>query len=76
MRGQLGLGRMEGGMSSTYSSLEAEPAAGAPPPFEQRFQVGWCHLDANAHMSNTAYLDLAATVRVVLRRTPDFDILD
>jgi acyl-CoA thioester hydrolase len=32
--------------------------------FEQRFQVGWSHLDANAHMRNTAYLDLAAGVRV------------
>ena len=61
-------------MSSTYSSLEAEPAAGAPPPFEQRFQVGWCHLDANAHMSNTAYLDLAATVRVVYFAAAGFSI--
>ncbi len=32
--------------------------------FEQRFQVGWSHLDANAHMANRAYLDLAADVRM------------
>lgn len=34
------------------------------PAFEQRFQIGWSHLDANAHMANTAYLDLAADVRM------------
>ena len=32
--------------------------------YEQRFQVGWSHLDSNAHMRNTAYVDLAANVRV------------
>jgi acyl-CoA thioesterase FadM len=32
--------------------------------FEQRFQLGWSHLDSNAHMRKTAYVDLAADVRV------------
>jgi acyl-CoA thioester hydrolase len=35
-----------------------------PKGYEQRLQVGWSHLDANGHMANTAYLDLAANVRV------------
>jgi acyl-CoA thioester hydrolase len=35
-----------------------------PRGYEQRYQVGWSHLDANGHMANTAYLDLAANVRV------------
>jgi acyl-CoA thioester hydrolase len=33
--------------------------------FERTFQVGWGDLDANAHMRNTAYLDLSATVRMM-----------
>jgi acyl-CoA thioesterase FadM len=32
--------------------------------FERRFHVGWSQLDANAHMANTGYLDLAANVRM------------
>jgi len=47
---------------------------GASASFEQRFQVGWCHLDANAHMSNTAYLDLAANVRVACFAAAGFSI--
>ena len=30
--------------------------------FERRFQVGWNNLDANAHMANTAYLEMGANV--------------
>jgi acyl-CoA thioester hydrolase len=33
--------------------------------FERRFQVGWNHLDANRHMANTAYLEMAANVRIM-----------
>lgn len=32
-------------------------------PFEARFQVAWAQLDANGHMANTAYLDVAVDVR-------------
>jgi acyl-CoA thioester hydrolase len=42
--------------------------------FEQRFQVGWNHLDANAHMSNTAYLELAASARVMYFAAAGFSI--
>lgn len=31
--------------------------------FERPFQVAWAHLDANGHMANTAYLDIAVDVR-------------
>jgi len=31
--------------------------------FEKAFQVAWAHLDANGHMANTAYLDIAVDVR-------------
>ena len=33
--------------------------------FEGRFQVGWNNLDANRHMANTAYLEMAANVRIM-----------
>ena len=32
-------------------------------PFEKNFHVSWAHLDANAHMANTAYLDICVDVR-------------
>jgi hypothetical protein len=32
--------------------------------FRCALQVGWEHLDSNAHLANTAYLDLAVNVRV------------
>jgi hypothetical protein len=32
-------------------------------PFLKEFTVGWGDLDANNHMRNTAYLDMAATAR-------------
>ncbi len=32
-------------------------------PFLKTFAVGWGDLDANNHMRNTAYLDVAATTR-------------
>ena len=31
-------------------------------PFEMTFHVAWAHLDANGHMANTAYLDIAVGV--------------
>jgi acyl-CoA thioester hydrolase len=42
--------------------------------FEQHFQVGWSHLDSNAHMANTAYLDLAANVRVTYLAAAGFSL--
>jgi acyl-CoA thioester hydrolase len=42
--------------------------------FEQRFQVGWSHLDPNAHMRNTAYADLAANVRMAYLAAAGFTI--
>jgi acyl-CoA thioester hydrolase len=45
-----------------------------PMTFEQRFQVGKSHLDSNAHMSNTAYVDLAADVRVAYLAAAGFSI--
>jgi acyl-CoA thioester hydrolase len=54
--------------------VAADLLGGAPTPFEQRFQVGWGHLDANAHMSNTAYMDLAANVRVAYFAAAGFTI--
>lgn len=32
-------------------------------PFERTFQVSWAHLDANAHMANTAFQSLVIDVR-------------
>jgi acyl-CoA thioester hydrolase len=34
-------------------------------PFEKTFHVSWAHLDANGHMANTAYLDIAVDVRMM-----------
>ena len=34
-------------------------------PFERTFQVSWAHLDANAHMANTAYLNVCVDVRMM-----------
>jgi acyl-CoA thioester hydrolase len=31
--------------------------------FERTFHVGWAHLDANGHMANVAFLDVAVDVR-------------
>lgn len=33
--------------------------------FERSFQVSWAHLDANAHMANTAYLNVCVDVRMM-----------
>lgn len=32
-------------------------------PFEMTTHVSWAHLDSNAHMANTAYLDLVVDAR-------------
>ena len=32
-------------------------------PFEKTYHVSWAHLDANGHMANTAYLDIAVDAR-------------
>jgi acyl-CoA thioester hydrolase len=37
----------------------------APALFTRRFHVRWGDMDFNAHMRNTAYLDLAADVRML-----------
>jgi acyl-CoA thioester hydrolase len=42
--------------------------------YEQRFQVGWSHLDSNTHMRNTAYVDLAANVRMAYLAAAGFSI--
>jgi acyl-CoA thioester hydrolase len=34
-------------------------------PFERHFQAGWGDMDGNAHMRNTTFLDLSATVRMM-----------
>ena len=33
--------------------------------FERTFNVSWAHLDANAHMANTAYLDVCVDIRMM-----------
>ena len=43
-----------------------------PEPFTRTFQVGWEHLDANGHMRNTAYLDLAVDVRMMFFQESGF----
>jgi acyl-CoA thioester hydrolase len=43
-------------------------------PFTHRFEVGWGDLDFNGHMRNTAYLDLAATVRMMFFRSCGFEM--
>jgi len=32
-------------------------------PFERTFHVSWAQLDSNAHMANTAFLDMVVDVR-------------
>jgi acyl-CoA thioester hydrolase len=34
-------------------------------PFERNFHVAWAHLDANAHMANTAYMNVCIDVRMM-----------
>lgn len=45
-------------------------------PFTHRFEVGWGDLDFNGHMRNTAYLDLAATVRMMFFRSCGFEMAE
>jgi len=45
-----------------------------PTPFTHRFEVGWGDLDFNGHMRNTAYLDLAATVRMLYFQSQGFEM--
>ncbi|MFN8010205.1 MAG: thioesterase family protein [Holophagaceae bacterium] len=47
-----------------------------PEPFTHRFEVGWGDLDFNGHMRNTAYLDLAATVRMMFFRSCGFEMAE
>ena len=42
--------------------------------FEQRFQVGWSHLDPNVQMRNTALVDLAGNVRMAYLAAAGFSI--
>lgn len=41
-------------------------------PFSHTFIVGWEHLDMNAHMKNTAYLDLAVNTRMLYFQAQGF----
>lgn len=41
-------------------------------PFSRCWTIGWEHLDANAHMRNTAYSDLAVTTRMAYFRAQGF----
>ncbi|MGH8186270.1 MAG: acyl-CoA thioesterase [Steroidobacteraceae bacterium] len=43
-------------------------------PFSRTFIVGWEHLDANAHMRNTAYLDLAVDTRMMFFKDSGFEL--
>jgi acyl-CoA thioester hydrolase len=40
------------------------PASPSPDRYARQFLVGWRMMDFNGHLANTAYLDLAADVRV------------
>lgn len=66
---------MTGGRSVDPSETSHfTPVLEHPMTFEQRFQVGRGHLDSNAHMSNTAYVDLAADIRVAYLAAAGFSI--
>jgi acyl-CoA thioester hydrolase len=43
-------------------------------PFERSFHVAWAHLDANGHMANTAYLDVAVDVRMMYFASKGFAV--
>jgi acyl-CoA thioester hydrolase len=43
---------------------DAGSDAGPAPRFARTFRVGWASLDPNAHVRNTAYLDLAVDARL------------
>lgn len=43
-------------------------------PFSHTFIVGWEHLDMNAHMKNTAYLDFAVTTRMLYFQSQGFSM--
>jgi len=40
--------------------------------FEKTFHVSWAHLDSNAHMANTAYLDIVVDVRFMFFASQGF----
>ena len=42
--------------------------------FEQRFLIGWSHLDSKVHMRNTVYGDLAGSVRMAYLAAAGFSI--
>ena len=44
--------------------------------FEQALRVSWNHLDANGHMANTAYLDMAVDVRFLYFTSRGFSPAD
>jgi acyl-CoA thioester hydrolase len=44
--------------------------------FSREFHVGWGDLDSNAHMRNTAYLDVAADTRLMFFREQGFSLAD
>ena len=46
------------------------------PPFTRQLHVRWGDLDVNAHMRNTAYLDMAADVRMMFFAEHGFTLRD
>ena len=40
--------------------------------FEKTFHVAWAMLDANAHMANTAYLDICVDIRMMYFASREF----
>jgi acyl-CoA thioester hydrolase len=60
---------------STRNTPQVRPLFGSSRMrFGQRFQVAWSHLDANAHMRNSAYLDVAASARLMYFASGGFSI--
>jgi acyl-CoA thioester hydrolase len=43
-------------------------------PFSTTFQAGWAHIDANAHMRNTAYLEMSVDVRLMYFQSHGFPV--
>ncbi len=44
--------------------------------FSRTFYTRWADLDSNAHMANTAYLDLCVDVRMMFFREHGFDVAE
>jgi acyl-CoA thioester hydrolase len=44
--------------------------------FEHSFTAGWAHMDANGHMRNTAFIDLAVDVRLLYLASAGFGLAE